>query len=91
MDIDRANAILEDLDLPALENQGRVLASYGERFGVQVDPGTELADVVLSGDGEAVTDELTRLQFAEAAEIAMLLNDSRGPWYDRVAGTDGSS
>lgn len=91
MDIDRANAILDDFDLPALENQGGALASYGERFRVQVDPRTELADVVLSGDGEAVTDELTRLGFAEAAEIAMLLNDQRGPWYDRVAGRESSS
>jgi len=91
MDVDRANAILEDLDLPALENQGAVLASYGERFGVQVDPDSELADVVLSGDGEAVTDELTKLEFREAAEIAMLLNDQSGPWYDRVAGTESSS
>jgi|GEM_PF-4874876 len=84
IDLEQANAVLEGLDMPALENQGRVLASYGEEFGLQVDPETELADVVLSGDGEAVTDELTQLPFAEAAEIAMLLNARRGPWYDRV-------
>lgn len=84
IDLEHANAILQDLEMPELENQGRVLASYGEEFGVQLDPENGLADVVLSGDGEVVTDELTRLPFAEAAEIAMLLNARRGPWYDRV-------
>jgi len=84
IDLEQANAILDDLDMPELENQGRMLASYGEEFGVQLDPESELADVVLSGDGETVTDELTQLPFAEAAEIANLLNARQGPWYDRV-------
>ena len=89
IDFQEANAVLERVDMPELENQGRVLASYGEQFGVQVDPETELADVVLSGDGETVTDELTQLPFEEAAEIAALLNDRGGPWFDRVTGSSG--
>lgn len=84
IDLEEANALPERFELPDLEDEGGLYASYGVEFGVQLDPESELADVVDSGDGESVTDEMTAMGLAQAAEIAMLLHDQDGPLSERV-------
>jgi len=84
IDLEEINALLDRFELPELENQGGLYASYGVQVGIQLDPESELADVVYSGDGESVTDEMTAMGLAQATEIAMLLNHQVGPWGERI-------
>ncbi len=84
IDFTEANAVLEENELPSLRSQGRLYASYGVEFGVQVDPEAEMADVVYSASGEPVRDELTGLGLAQAAQIAALMNRREGPWVDSI-------
>lgn len=84
IDFTEANAVLQEHELPELQSEGRMYASYGIEFGVQVDPEAETADVVYAGTGEPVEDSLTGLGLAQAAQIAGLMNRREGPWVDAI-------